>query len=55
MGLNLQAADTIIMYDSDWNPQVGLQLCFGKSRVGQNRIYTPFMTISLEVPLTKIP
>lgn len=22
VGLNLQAADTIIMYDSDWNPQV---------------------------------
>lgn len=24
VGLNLQAADTVIMYDSDWNPQVRL-------------------------------
>lgn len=22
VGLNLQAADTVIMYDTDWNPQV---------------------------------
>ena len=23
MGINLTAADTCIIYDSDWNPQVG--------------------------------
>ena len=23
VGLNLQAADTVVMFDSDWNPQVG--------------------------------
>jgi SNF2 family DNA or RNA helicase len=23
VGLNLQSADTVIMYDTDWNPQVG--------------------------------
>lgn len=22
VGLNLQAADTVVMYDTDWNPQV---------------------------------
>ena len=26
VGLNLQAADTVIMYDTDWNPQVRLRL-----------------------------
>ena len=25
VGINLQAADTVIMYDSDWNPQQDLQ------------------------------
>lgn len=24
VGLNLQAADTVIMYDTDWNPQARL-------------------------------
>jgi SNF2 family DNA or RNA helicase len=25
-GLNLQSADTVILYDSDWNPQNDLQV-----------------------------
>ncbi len=25
IGLNLQAADTVIMYDTDWNAQVSMQ------------------------------
>lgn len=27
VGINLTAADTCIIYDSDWNPQVGLNVC----------------------------
>jgi hypothetical protein len=27
VGINLQCADTVILYDSDWNPQVDLQVC----------------------------
>ena len=27
LGLNLQTADTVIMFDSDWNPQMDLQVC----------------------------
>jgi SNF2 family DNA or RNA helicase len=26
LGLNLQTADTVILYDSDWNPQWDLQV-----------------------------
>ena len=25
LGLNLQTADTVIMFDSDWNPQMDVQ------------------------------
>lgn len=30
LGINLTAADTCIIYDSDWNPQNDLQVCHGK-------------------------
>jgi SNF2 family DNA or RNA helicase len=26
LGLNLQTADTVILFDSDWNPQMDLQV-----------------------------
>lgn len=28
VGINLQSADTVILYDSDWNPQADLQVIF---------------------------
>ena len=27
LGINLATADIVILYDSDWNPQVDLQVC----------------------------
>jgi hypothetical protein len=36
VGLNLQAADTVIMYDSDWNPQNDLQV-WGKGGAAGGR------------------
>lgn len=35
MGLNLQTADTCILYDSDWNPQSDIQAMARVHRIGQ--------------------
>ena len=35
LGLNLQAADTVIIFDSDWNPQMDLQAQDRAHRIGQ--------------------
>ena len=35
LGLNLQAANTVIIYDSDWNPQGDLQAIARCHRLGQ--------------------
>mmetsp|Transcript_17445 Transcript_17445/g.25803 ORF Transcript_17445/g.25803 Transcript_17445/m.25803 type:complete len:1021 (-) Transcript_17445:135-3197(-) len=37
MGLNLQTADTCILYDSDWNPQPDLQAMARVHRIGQKK------------------
>ena len=36
-GINLHAANTVILYDSDWNPQVDLQAIDRAHRIGQTR------------------
>ena len=35
LGLNLQAADTVIIFDSDWNPQMDIQAQDRAHRIGQ--------------------
>ncbi|XP_025081604.1 lymphocyte-specific helicase-like isoform X1 [Pomacea canaliculata] len=37
LGINLTAADTVIIYDSDWNPQCDLQAQDRCHRIGQTR------------------
>jgi ATP-dependent helicase STH1/SNF2 len=42
LGLNLQSADTVIIFDSDWNPQMDLQAQDRAHRIGQTsevRVY----------------
>ncbi|KAK9719823.1 SNF2-related domain [Popillia japonica] len=44
LGLNLTAADTVIIYDRDWNPQVDIQAQDRCHRIGQTK---PVMVYSL--------
>ena len=37
LGINAQTADTCILYDSDWNPQVDLQAMARVHRIGQKK------------------
>ncbi|KAL0080870.1 SNF2 family N-terminal domain-containing protein [Phycomyces blakesleeanus] len=37
LGINLTSADIVIMYDSDWNPQVDLQAMDRAHRIGQTK------------------
>eukprot|EP00357_Protocruzia_adherens_P031034 CAMPEP_0115046438 /NCGR_PEP_ID=MMETSP0216-20121206/48748_1 /TAXON_ID=223996 /ORGANISM="Protocruzia adherens, Strain Boccale" /LENGTH=1110 /DNA_ID=CAMNT_0002429517 /DNA_START=236 /DNA_END=3568 /DNA_ORIENTATION=+ len=37
LGINLASADTVILYDSDWNPQVDLQAIDRAHRIGQKK------------------
>ena len=38
LGLNLASADTVVMYDSDWNPHADLQALSRCHRIGQAKI-----------------
>eukprot|EP00747_Dinoflagellata_sp_TGD_P210892 gnl/TRDRNA2_/TRDRNA2_84119_c0_seq1.p1 gnl/TRDRNA2_/TRDRNA2_84119_c0~~gnl/TRDRNA2_/TRDRNA2_84119_c0_seq1.p1 ORF type:complete len:863 (+),score=191.64 gnl/TRDRNA2_/TRDRNA2_84119_c0_seq1:55-2643(+) len=46
LGLNLQAADTVILFDLDWNPQNDKQAVARAHRVGQTREVRVFRLIS---------
>ena len=37
LGINLVTADTVILYDSDWNPQMDLQAMDRAHRIGQKK------------------
>ena len=38
LGINLQTADTCILFDSDWNPQVDIQAMGRVHRIGQKKL-----------------
>ena len=46
LGLNLQTADTVILVDSDWNPQMDLQAQDRAHRLGQTREVRVFRLIT---------
>ena len=45
-GLNLQTADTVVIFDSDWNPQMDLQAQDRAHRIGQKREVRVFRLIT---------
>lgn len=46
LGINLTAADTVIFYDSDWNPTIDSQAMDRAHRVGQTRQVTVYRLIT---------
>ena len=48
LGLNLQTADTVIIFDSDWNPQIDLQAQDRAHRIGQKKAVLVLRLISID-------
>uniref|UniRef100_A0A7S2WC58 Uncharacterized protein n=2 Tax=Mucochytrium quahogii TaxID=96639 RepID=A0A7S2WC58_9STRA len=46
LGINLQTANIVILYDSDWNPQMDLQAQDRAHRIGQKKEVTVFRFIT---------
>lgn len=46
MGINLTAADTVIIFDSDWNPQNDLQAQARCHRIGQKKMVKVYRLIT---------
>lgn len=46
LGINLATADTVIIYDSDWNPQNDLQAMARAHRIGQKKLVRIFRLVS---------
>ncbi|KAH7434232.1 hypothetical protein KP509_06G006600 [Ceratopteris richardii] len=47
LGLNLQTADTVVMFDSDWNPQMDQQAEDRAHRIGQKKEVRVFVLASV--------
>jgi len=46
LGINLTAADTVVIYDSDFNPQMDLQAMDRAHRIGQKRSVNVYRLIT---------
>ena len=54
LGINLQTADTVILYDSDWNPQADLQAQDRAHRIGQKKAVQVFRLVTDETVEVKV-
>ena len=43
LGINLYTADIVILYDSDWNPQMDLQAMDRAHRIGQKKQVSKYL------------
>ena len=48
LGINLMTADTVIVFDSDWNPQADLQAMARAHRIGQTKPVSVYRLVSKE-------
>ncbi len=48
LGINLMTADTVILFDSDWNPQADLQAMARAHRIGQTKPVSIYRLVSKE-------
>ncbi|KAK9340080.1 SNF2 family N-terminal domain-containing protein [Lipomyces starkeyi] len=46
LGINLTTADTVVLYDSDWNPQADLQAMDRAHRIGQTKQVVVFRFVT---------
>ena len=46
LGINLMTANIVILYDSDWNPQIDLQAMDRAHRIGQKKPVSVFRFIT---------
>jgi hypothetical protein len=46
LGINLATADTVVLYDSDWNPQMDLQAQDRAHRIGQTKPVTVYRLVT---------
>ena len=54
LGINLQTADTVILYDSDWNPQADLQAQDRAHRIGQKKVVQVFRFVTEDTIEVKV-
>jgi len=54
LGINLTAADTVVFYDQDWNPQMDLQAQDRAHRIGQTKPVLIFRLVSRHTIESKI-
>mmetsp|Transcript_9123 Transcript_9123/g.8154 ORF Transcript_9123/g.8154 Transcript_9123/m.8154 type:complete len:1404 (-) Transcript_9123:63-4274(-) len=54
LGINLQTADTVILYDSDWNPQADLQAQDRAHRIGQRKPVQVFRLVTDDTVEVKV-
>jgi chromodomain-helicase-DNA-binding protein 1 len=48
LGINLMTADTVVLFDSDWNPQADLQAMARAHRIGQLKPVSVYRLVSKE-------